>query len=126
MASPPPTPPAVMSPTEEPRFVETEDPCEDAEMYRPGGFHPVHLGDTFKNGQYRVIRKLGDGSFSTVWLAVDNQFASTCPLNKITFADIKILKRLSLRGFENCSCKIIGLGNHRAFHLHPTGGERKE
>ena len=39
--------------------------------YRPGGFHPVHLGDTFKEGRYRVIHKLGHGGFSTIWLARD-------------------------------------------------------
>ncbi|KAJ5142556.1 uncharacterized protein N7515_001343 [Penicillium bovifimosum] len=38
--------------------------------YRPGGYHPVVLGDVF-NGQYKVIRKLGQGSYSTVWLACD-------------------------------------------------------
>lgn len=40
--------------------------------YRPGGFHPVHLGDTFKEGRYRVIHKLGYGGFSTIWLARDD------------------------------------------------------
>ncbi|GJJ06231.1 hypothetical protein Clacol_000421 [Clathrus columnatus] len=39
--------------------------------YCPGGFHPVHLNDTFKNGQYRVINKLGYGSYGTVWLVYD-------------------------------------------------------
>jgi serine/threonine protein kinase len=64
-------------PTEEPtcradeRFKETGDACEWSESYRPGGFHPIVFGDTLKNGQYRVIRKLGNGSFSTVWLAVN-------------------------------------------------------
>ncbi|KAF9774689.1 hypothetical protein IL306_007281 [Fusarium sp. DS 682] len=46
-------------------------PGEFAEHYRPGGYHPVHLGDVFKDGQYKVIRKLGEGSFSIVWLAHD-------------------------------------------------------
>jgi non-specific serine/threonine protein kinase len=40
------------------------------EDYRPGGYHPVVLGDVF-NHQYKVIRKLGEGSYSTVWLAHD-------------------------------------------------------
>ncbi|KAH7110901.1 serine protein kinase [Dendryphion nanum] len=52
------------------RFIETGAPCESAEEYRPGGFHPVNLGDTFSDKKYRIIRKLGDGSYSTVWLAV--------------------------------------------------------
>jgi hypothetical protein len=53
------------------RFKERGDPCEWAESYRPGGFHPLVFGDTLKNGCYRVIRKLGNGSYSTVWLAVN-------------------------------------------------------
>lgn len=59
------------------RFYDTGYPCEWAETYRPGGFHPVNLGDTFKDGQYRVIRKLGYGSFSTVWLARDTMSVTT-------------------------------------------------
>ncbi|KAI9886243.1 MAG: Alanine--tRNA ligase [Watsoniomyces obsoletus] len=52
------------------RFHPLYNPVEWIESYRPGRFHPVHLGDTF-NDRYRVIRKLGYGSFSTVWLAKD-------------------------------------------------------
>ncbi|KAI9815853.1 MAG: hypothetical protein M1826_001951 [Phylliscum demangeonii] len=43
---------------------------EYLEAYRPGGYHPVHLDEVFNN-RYRVIRKLGCGFFSSVWLAVD-------------------------------------------------------
>ncbi|KPP63349.1 SRSF protein kinase 3-like [Scleropages formosus] len=35
-----------------------------------GGYHPVKIGDLF-NGRYHVIRKLGWGHFSTVWLCWD-------------------------------------------------------
>jgi hypothetical protein len=41
--------------------------------YKPGHYHPIHFGDLFKNGRYKVIRKLGYGSFATVWLAHDNE-----------------------------------------------------
>jgi serine/threonine-protein kinase SRPK3 len=31
----------------------------------------VRIGDVFNNGKYRVLRKLGYGIYSTVWLARD-------------------------------------------------------
>ena len=50
----------------------TEDE-EDYEDYVKGGYHPVHIGDTFSDGRYVVVRKLGWGHFSTVWLAKDTK-----------------------------------------------------
>lgn len=38
----------------------------------PGGYYPVKIGDLF-NGRYHVVRKLGWGHFSTVWLCWDLQ-----------------------------------------------------
>lgn len=38
-----------------------------------GGYHHVKVGDLY-NGKYHVIRKLGWGHFSTVWLAWDIQY----------------------------------------------------
>lgn len=46
--------------------------------YGPGGFAPIDIGAEFQGGQYRVLRKLGYGSYSTVWLALDNR--SVVPL----------------------------------------------
>ncbi|KEF59687.1 CMGC/SRPK protein kinase [Exophiala aquamarina CBS 119918] len=54
-----------------------EDPAEttadeeDSEDYCKGGYHPVHVGETYNNGKYIVVRKLGWGHFSTVWLSRD-------------------------------------------------------
>ncbi|KAG9232735.1 putative serine protein kinase [Amylocarpus encephaloides] len=70
-ASPPSTPPPRALKDDERRFKTITLPCEWLEDYRPGGYHPVLLGDVFNNGQYKVIRKLGEGSYSTVWLARD-------------------------------------------------------
>jgi serine/threonine protein kinase len=39
------------------------------EKYVSGRFHPVRLGNAY-NG-YKILRKLGCGAFSTVWLAED-------------------------------------------------------
>lgn len=45
---------------------------ERLENYRPGGYHPVKIGDQFR-GRYRIVHKLGYGSYSTTWLARDEQ-----------------------------------------------------
>ncbi|KAF7297926.1 hypothetical protein HMN09_01013400 [Mycena chlorophos] len=55
-------------------FSALEDTERD-EDYGPGGFFPLKLGDTIKppainsSTHYRILAKLGHGSFSTVWLA---------------------------------------------------------
>lgn len=43
---------------------------ERAAEYRKGGYHPVVPNDLY-NERYRVVRKLGWGYFSTVWLVWD-------------------------------------------------------
>jgi hypothetical protein len=56
IASPPATPPAeLLLDHQSWRFIDTGAPCEWAEDYRPGGLHPVNLGDTFCDGKYKVI-----------------------------------------------------------------------
>lgn len=67
---------------DEPRFLFLQGVgsyTEEIEHYEEGGFHPVHLGDTFDEGRYKVIQKLGFGGFSTVWLArdgIDNKWVA--------------------------------------------------
>ncbi|KZT03711.1 kinase-like protein [Laetiporus sulphureus 93-53] len=56
-----------------------DDNVEDIRRYTAGGFHPIRLGDVVSPplsssesspaGQYRILHKLGDGAFATVWLA---------------------------------------------------------
>ncbi|CAG8977902.1 hypothetical protein HYALB_00001780 [Hymenoscyphus albidus] len=61
--------------------------AEDYEEYRPGGFHPVHIGDRFGTaGQFRVIHKLGRGGLATVWLCRDGKAQRYVAL-KIILAD---------------------------------------
>lgn len=45
---------------------------EPIEWYCAGRYHPVKLGDIF-NSRYEVVRKLGWGVYSTVWLAKDTK-----------------------------------------------------
>lgn len=51
---------------------ETTADEEDSEDYCKGGYHPVTVGENFKEGRYTIVRKLGWGHFSTVWLSKDN------------------------------------------------------
>ncbi|GLC46377.1 hypothetical protein PLESTB_001768700 [Pleodorina starrii] len=44
---------------------------EGTEDYKKGGYHPVSVGEKYKSGRYTVLRKLGWGHFSTVWLVHD-------------------------------------------------------
>ncbi|SAM84511.1 related to dis1-suppressing protein kinase dsk1 [Ustilago bromivora] len=82
--------------------VMTEDE-EDLEDYGKGGYHPVHVGDTFSDGRYLIVRKLGWGHFSTVWLAKDNKMKRHVALKVVKSAshytetaldEIKLLQRL--------------------------------
>lgn len=59
--------------------------------YKPGGFHPVHLGDTFRDGRYEIVHKLGWGSFGMVWMARDSrQVYTTLPLLLQSFINPQI------------------------------------
>ena len=60
------------------------DKVEDVEMYRKGGFHPIHLADTLKGGRYHILHKLGYGGFSTVWLARDEHLQQLVSLKVLT------------------------------------------
>ncbi|XP_059359668.1 SRSF protein kinase 1-like isoform X2 [Carassius carassius] len=67
----PPTETQIQEPDEEILGSDDEEQ-EDPNDYCKGGYHHVKIGDLF-NSKYHVIRKLGWGHFSTVWLAWDIQ-----------------------------------------------------
>lgn len=63
-------------------------PLEDVERleyYRPGGYHPVQIGDSF-HGRYQIVHKLGHGTFSTIWLARDERLSKYVAI-KVCTAD---------------------------------------
>jgi serine/threonine-protein kinase SRPK3 len=83
--------------------VETTAEEEDSEDYVKGGYHPVSVGETYNNGRYVVIRKLGWGHFSTVWLSRDNISGKHVALKVVRSAahytetavdEIKLLSRI--------------------------------
>jgi hypothetical protein len=49
-----------------------EEPLTD---YTRGGYYPINLGDVLQH-RYKVVRKLGWGGYSTVWLAYDQRCAT--------------------------------------------------
>ena len=51
----------------------SSDEEEDARDYKKGGYHPVKIGELFKDAAYEVLTKIGWGHFSTVWLAWDRR-----------------------------------------------------
>ncbi|KAI0400895.1 kinase-like domain-containing protein [Xylaria palmicola] len=76
---------------------------EDSEDYCKGGYHPVQIGEKFKEGKYTVVRKLGWGHFSTVWLSRDNSNGKHVALKVVRSAshytetaidEIKLLQKI--------------------------------
>lgn len=58
--------------------IDSDDDEEDPGDYKKGGYHPVKTGDVFKQ-RYKVLKKLGWGHFSTVWLvhdSIEDRFAA--------------------------------------------------
>jgi len=74
----------------------TEDE-EDWEDYVKGGYHPVKIGDTFSDDRYVVVRKLGWGHFSTVWLAKDQKCVIALMANEIIYRDRRMNRHVALK-----------------------------
>ena len=70
-------------------FYDDDNPSEDEGMpgYKKGkGYHPVHVGEVLGDDRYVIIKKLGWGHFSTVWLALDRTKTET------TYVAMKVQK----------------------------------
>ncbi|KZV61424.1 kinase-like protein [Peniophora sp. CONT] len=67
-------------------------PSESFLAYRPGGFHPVVLGNVISSSKtrYHVVHKLGSGGYATVWFAQD--------LSSYTWHALRIRK-------SRCACE---------------------
>ncbi|GAA6031646.1 hypothetical protein JCM8097_006564 [Rhodosporidiobolus ruineniae] len=82
-------------------FTDEEEKLSD---YEVGGYHPVRIGDVYGPGdRYEIVRKLGWGHFSTVWLARDKQVNKHVALKVVKSAthytetaldEIKLLQRV--------------------------------
>lgn len=49
---------------------DSTDSDEGEDGYKQGGYHPVAVGEVY-NEKYVILRKLGWGHFSTVWMVYD-------------------------------------------------------
>lgn len=82
------------------------DGVEHLSDYRPGGYHPVHIDDRLGE-RYRVVHKLGHGTFSTAWLAVDEKTSRYVAI-KVGTADahhteVHVLSQLTQSVASSCS-----------------------
>ncbi|XP_059693422.1 SRSF protein kinase 3 [Haemorhous mexicanus] len=78
-----PDPPPALPSLSESLLGSDEGEQEDPRDYCKGGYYPVRIGDLF-HGRYHVVRKLGWGHFSTVWLCWD--------LRRKRFVALKVVK----------------------------------
>ncbi|KIJ45618.1 hypothetical protein M422DRAFT_166378 [Sphaerobolus stellatus SS14] len=99
---------------------------EDVEDYAPGGYLPVKVGDAFSSPNrrhpYTVIRKLGWGHFSTVWLIHnkdDDRYAAlkVCSAKYGATArdEILLLEKVRKRAYKNVKTRH----GHTEFAQHP-------
>lgn len=86
--------------------------------YRPGGFHPVHIGDTLGEGRYTVVHKLGHGTYSTVWLAKHSTTAR--------YVSLKILAASALQWSGNNSYGASGEEEVKVLSCLLSGGEDEQ
>lgn len=86
-------------PVAETTYFDEEDVCD----YRFGGYHPVRLGDVY-NDRYKIVRKLGYGQHSMVWLVLDLRterhvalkiLTSRCYGGKKEVYELAILQRIT-------------------------------
>ncbi|KAJ7240862.1 kinase-like domain-containing protein [Mycena haematopus] len=108
---------------------------EDWQEYKLGGYHPVSIGDSFSNNRYVVVRKLGWGHFSTVWLARDEKLQRHVALKIVKSAprytetavdEIKLLQRLVTSSDPSTSVSHPGKSHVISFldhfrHQGPNG-----
>jgi serine/threonine protein kinase len=63
----------------------SDDGDEDADSYKPGGYHPVEIGEVYHK-RYQIVEKMGWGHFSTVWLCLDLHVQKASPSKDSTVA----------------------------------------
>lgn len=88
-------------------------------MYRPGGYHPIHIGDELHHRRFRVIHKLGYGGSSTVWLCRDQSGIE--PKYVAVKIFVASLKEPECRELIAYKLKDEGMGNQGMHMCFPNG-----
>ncbi|KAF8509959.1 kinase-like domain-containing protein [Gautieria morchelliformis] len=85
-----------MSPEQSPQlFTYWQYPCvESIVYYCEGGFHPIHIDDVLHN-RYRIVDKLGYGSYATIWL-VDDLASGRFAALKVLAADVSKVSEVAI------------------------------
>ncbi|KAI1055754.1 hypothetical protein LB506_009215 [Fusarium annulatum] len=69
--------------------------AEPLRRYEAGGYHPLTLGDVLEGGRYKILHKLGWGSYSTTWAAKDQKDDLYVAL-KVTTSEAKESRELKV------------------------------
>lgn len=107
------------------------DTTEDIARYVPGGYHPILIGDHIgptNEPRYRIVHKLGYGSYATVWLAqkMDSSQAFVAVKVKTAESDGSLgrenamLEAASMVQTDNATSHVLTLLDH--FILHGPNG----
>ncbi|KAG2223227.1 hypothetical protein INT45_006108 [Circinella minor] len=106
------------------------DDEEDLEDYKKGGYHPVSIGDRLNHDRYIVVRKLGWGHFSTVWLAYDTKKKRHVALKIVKSArhftdsaqeEIKLLEAVKVSDPKDPGWKHVAQMLDHFTHTGPNG-----
>ena len=89
------------------------DGVESLEKYRPGGYHPIMIGDLLHE-RYRIVDKLGFGGYSTVWLARDTYLERYVAV-KVGIADSITHESAILRALSAPSASSLPASRGRCF-----------
>lgn len=114
---------------------EVQDPVypdqeEDLKDYAPGGYHTCYIGENYKNNKYTLVRKLGWGHFSTVWLARDNDRCCHVAIKVVRSAkhyaetaidEIKLLEKVTNSDAQHPGHKHVILLLDHFMHEGPNG-----
>ena len=124
------------------------DGVERLELYEPGGYHPVMVGDVLHN-RYQIVDKLGFGGYSTIWLARDERLKRYVAIKigmsipSVPRRETEILQALhgsrpsSQADLDENACSTLPIvfdafdvrgpnGTHPCYTLTPAQGNLKE